>query len=105
GALCRKIARKVAETDEPELTTVEAVDLPNYLGIPRFEYGLAEENDEVGVATGTAVTSAGGDLLSVEVSITKGKAELILTGQLGDVMQESARAAISYARSRADALG
>ena len=105
GALCRKIARKVAETDEPELTIVEAGDLPGYLGIPRFEYGLAEENDEVGVATGTAVTSAGGDLLSVEVSITKGKAELILTGQLGDVMQESARAAISYARSRADALG
>ena len=105
GALCRKIARKVAETDEPELTTVEAGDLPGYLGIPRFEYGLAEEKDEVGVATGTAVTSAGGDLLSVEVSITRGKAELILTGQLGDVMQESARAAISYARSRADALG
>ncbi len=105
GALCRKIARKVAETEEPELTTVEAGDLPGLLGIPRYEFGLAEEQDEVGVATGTAVTSAGGDLLSVEVSITKGKAELILTGQLGDVMQESARAAISYARSRADALG
>ena len=105
GALCRKVARKVAETDTPELTTVGPDDLPTFLGIPRFEYGLAEEHDEIGVATGTAVTSAGGDLLSVEVSITKGKADLILTGQLGDVMQESARAAISYARSRADALG
>ncbi len=71
-----------------------------YLGIPRYEYGLAEESDEIGVATGAAVTSFGGDLLSIEVLIMEGKGDLVLTGQLGDVMQESARAAISYARSR-----
>jgi ATP-dependent Lon protease len=105
GALCRKVARRVAEEPERENWTVEAVDLPGFLGIPRFEYGLAEENDEIGVATGAAVTSAGGDLLSVETTVMAGKSDLTLTGQLGDVMQESARAAISYARSRSDELG
>jgi ATP-dependent Lon protease len=73
--------------------------------VPRYEFGLAEENDEVGVATGAAVTSVGGDLLSIEVTIMEGKGDLILTGQLGDVMQESARAALSYARSRSVKLG
>ena len=73
--------------------------------MPRYEYGLAEEQDEVGVATGAAVTSVGGDLLSIEVIVMEGKGELILTGQLGEVMQESARAAISYARSRAADFG
>jgi ATP-dependent Lon protease len=105
GALCRKVARRVAEAPERESPRIGHDDLPGYLGVPRYEYGLAEENDEVGVATGAAVTGAGGDLLSVEVSVMKGKADLVLTGQLGDVMQESARAAISYARSRADQLG
>ncbi len=80
---------------------IDAVAIESYLGIPRYEYGLAEESDEVGVATGAAVTSFGGDLLSIEVLIMEGKGDLVLTGQLGDVMQESARAAISYARSRA----
>ncbi len=79
--------------------------IESYLGIPRFEYGLAEESDEVGVATGAAVTSFGGDLLSIEVLIMEGKGDLVLTGQLGDVMQESARAAISFARSRAGTFG
>jgi ATP-dependent Lon protease len=105
GSLCRKVARKVAADDTSEGYVIDATVLPDYLGIPRFDYGLAEEFDEIGVATGAAVTSAGGDLLSVEVSITKGKPDLTLTGQLGDVMQESARAAISYAKSRSDALG
>ena len=73
--------------------------------MPRYEFGLAEEQDEVGVATGAAVTSVGGDLLAIEVMLMEGKGELVLTGQLGDVMQESARAAISYARNRASILG
>ena len=71
-------------------------------GVPRYDYGLAEEQDEVGVATGAAVTSVGGDLLGIEVLIMQGKGDLILTGQLGDVMQESARAALSYARARTE---
>jgi ATP-dependent Lon protease len=73
--------------------------------VPRFEFGLAEEQDEVGVATGAAVTSVGGDLLSIEVTLMEGKGDLLLTGQLGEVMQESARAAISYARSHAGEYG
>ncbi len=105
GALCRKVARRVAEEPDRENWLVGAEDLTTFLGIPRFEYGLAEENDEVGVATGAAVTSAGGDLLSVETTVMSGKSDLTLTGQLGDVMQESARAAISYARSRSKELG
>ncbi len=81
------------------MITVDPDDLGAMLGVPRYEFGLAEEQDEIGVATGAAVTSVGGDLLSIEVTIMEGKGDLILTGQLGEVMQESGRAAISYARS------
>ncbi len=102
GALCRKVARKFAGSNPPEQVTVDADDVEDYLGVPRYEFGLAEEQDEIGVATGAAVTSVGGDLLSIEVTVMEGKGDLILTGQLGEVMQESARAAMSYARSRAD---
>ena len=83
-----------------ELIVIDQDAVETYLGIPRHEYGLAEQEDEIGVATGAAVTSTGGDLLSIEVLVMEGKGDLVLTGQLGDVMQESARAAISYARSR-----
>ncbi|HEV2528652.1 MAG TPA: endopeptidase La [Thermomicrobiales bacterium] len=94
-----------APTAVPTRVTIGEDDVERYLGIPRYEYGLAEETDDVGVATGAAVTSTGGDLLSIEVLIMEGKGDLVLTGQLGDVMQESARAAISYARSRAHLFG
>src|SRR5690606_17693279 len=105
GALCRKVARKFAGASPPEHVVVEGDDVHDYLGVPRYEYSLAEEQDEVGVATGAAVTSVGGDLLSIEVTLMEGKGELILTGQLGDVMQESARAAMSYARTNRETLG
>ncbi|MCC6703749.1 MAG: endopeptidase La [Thermomicrobiales bacterium] len=105
SALCRKVARVFAGENPPERIEIDADDVATYLGIPRFEFGLAEEEDAVGVATGAAYTSSGGDLLSIEVSVMEGKGELILTGQLGDVMRESARAAISYARTHSDALG
>jgi ATP-dependent Lon protease len=105
GSLTRKVARTFAGTEPPTEVTIEEVDVRRLLGVPRYEFGLAEENDEVGVATGAAVTSVGGDLLSIEVTIMEGKGDLILTGQLGDVMQESARAALSYARTRAARFG
>jgi ATP-dependent Lon protease len=105
GSLCRKVARKFAGATPPEAVTVDADAAHGYLGVPRYEFGLAEEQDEIGVATGAAVTSVGGDLLSIEVTVMPGKGDLSLTGKLGDVMQESARAALSYARSRADRLG
>ncbi len=105
GSLSRKAARKLAGDTPPEHITIGYDDVETYLGVPRYEYGLAEEQDEIGVATGAAVTSVGGDLLSIEVTVMEGKGDLILTGQLGEVMQESGRAAISYARSHASEFG
>jgi ATP-dependent Lon protease len=79
--------------------------LPRYLGPHRFRYGRQEGGDEIGLVNGLAVTMHGGDLLATEVSIVAGKGKFVLTGKLGDVMQESAQAAISYVRSRAPSLG
>jgi ATP-dependent Lon protease len=84
---------------------IHAKDLESYLGPPRFSHGVAEEEDEVGVATGVSWTPVGGDTMGVEVSLMDGKGSLLLTGQLGDVMKESAQAALSYARSRSRQLG
>jgi ATP-dependent Lon protease len=105
GSLCRKVARILVGDDPPPSVEVDAPQVSDYLGVPKYDYGLAEERDEIGVATGAAVTSVGGDLLGIEVLIMPGKGDLILTGQLGDVMQESARAALSYARARTGDYG
>lgn len=100
---CRKVARRIAEgKSAPRHVTVQS--LGKYLGPPRFLFDEAQRNDEVGLAMGIAWTEAGGDLLPVEVSLMNGKGSLMLTGQLGDVMQESAQAALSYARSHAHEL-
>ncbi len=104
GAVCRKVARRVA-TDSEGPITVAADQLHDYLGPIRFRYEVAEEADGVGVATGLAWTQAGGDILFVEATPISGKGNLILTGKLGEVMQESARASLTYARSRAVSLG
>lgn len=105
GSVARKVARKFAGDNPPEKITVDANGVYELLGVPRYDFNLAEEHDEVGVATGAAVTSVGGDLLAIEVNIYEGKGDLQLTGQLGDVMQESARAALSYARAHREELG
>jgi len=104
ASICRKTARKVAE-GRRELTTVTPGNLQDYLGIPKFLPETEEGGDEIGVATGLAWTPVGGELLYVEATIMKGKGNLTLTGHLGDVMKESAQAALSYARSRARELG
>jgi ATP-dependent Lon protease len=104
GAICRSVARRVVE-GQTEPVTVREDNLPEFLGPLRFRWELAEEKDEVGVATGLAATMAGGDVLFVEVATVPGKGRLILTGKLGEVMQESAQAALTYARSRAPVLG
>jgi len=101
--ICRKVAKKVAEDGKaPTVVTTEGV--PKYLGPQKFFWGTAEECDEVGVATGVAWTEAGGDTMTIEVTLMEGKGNLLLTGQLGDVMKESAQAALSYTRSRARQL-
>ncbi len=104
ASVMRKVARKVAEGRRTK-TKVLAEKLTDYLGSEKHYYGLAEENDEPGVATGVAWTSAGGDLMTVEATLMEGRGNLTLTGQLGDVMKESAQAALSYARSRSGQLG
>ena len=104
ASVMRKVARKVAEGRRTK-TKVTAEKLVDYLGPQKHFYELAEEKDEPGVATGVAWTSAGGDLITVEATLMEGRGNLTLTGQLGDVMKESAQAALSYARSRAGQLG
>jgi ATP-dependent Lon protease len=103
GRICRKITRKLAE-EKPASRQITRNALHRYLGPPQFLESMTQEADEVGVAIGIAWTEAGGDLMPVEVSLMEGKGNLILTGQLGDVMQESAQAALSYARSHAAEL-
>jgi len=103
GAICRGMARELAR-GVTETTTVDAGDLHPYLGPIRFHWEIPEEDDEVGVATGMAATMAGGDILYVEARCIPGKGRLTLTGKLGDVMQESAQAALTFARSRSEQL-
>jgi ATP-dependent Lon protease len=105
ATLCRKVAREVVVSGEEKRIVVDAADLTDYLGPEKFRYGVAEERDEVGVATGLAWTEVGGDVLFVEATTMPGKGKLTLTGQLGEVMKESARAALSYCRANANKLG
>jgi ATP-dependent Lon protease len=104
GHLCRKVARKVAE-GEDELFTITPQNLHTYLGVPKFMPEVEREHDEIGVVTGLAWTETGGDILYIEATTMRGKGLLTLTGHLGDVMKESAHAALTYVRSRAQKLG
>lgn len=108
SSVCRKVAREIAEGKEGKearLKKITGKNLINYLGAPKFRYGMAEEQDEVGITTGLAWTQVGGDLLQTEVTIMPGKGRVTISGKLGDVMKESATAAISYVRSRAREMG
>jgi len=106
ASVCRKVARGVAlEGDEVKLTRVTPKLVKKFLGVQRYRFGKTETEDRVGVCTGLAYTEVGGELLQTEVSVTAGKGKLELTGHLGDVMKESAGAAMSYIRSRAKQLG
>ncbi len=104
GNLCRKAARRIAEGKRP-IRTFTPASLARYLGPPRYLHERLEKSDQVGVAMGMAWTQYGGDLLPVEVALMPGKGNLTLTGQMGEVMQESAQAAYTYLRSRAEAWG
>jgi ATP-dependent Lon protease len=104
AAICRQVARKVVEGAEGK-TSVTGRTVHDYLGPERFTFGLAEKKDEVGVATGLVWTEVGGDVVFIEATKMKGKGGLTLTGQLGDVMRESAQAAVSWIRANAASLG
>jgi ATP-dependent Lon protease len=104
ASICRKVARKLAEGKD-ELTRVTRANVHSFLGAPKFLPEPEQEHHEIGVATGLAWTTAGGEVLYVEASLSRGRGNLTLTGQLGDVMKESAQAAVSYARAHAKKLG
>mgnify|MGYP001489417520 CR=1 FL=1 len=103
ASICRKAAKQIITENKKRIVITENT-LQQYLGKPLFRYGQAEEEDLVGAATGLAYTPSGGDTLIIEVAVYPGKGKLILTGSLGDVMKESAQAAFSYIRSRAEQL-
>ena len=105
SSVCRKVARKVVLTGKSFYEEISAEKVTEYLGVPRFRPSMAEAQNEVGVATGLAWTEAGGELLVTEATLMSGRGRLTLTGQLGEVMQESAQAAMSYVRSTAHEIG
>lgn len=105
ATLCRKAAVEVVDKGPDHRVKVEASNLPQFLGQPKFRFGVSETEHQVGIATGLAWTDKGGELLVIETTVLPGKGRLQITGKLGDVMQESARAALSYVRSRAEMLG
>jgi ATP-dependent Lon protease len=105
GNVCRKVARKVVKDGEKFAVTITADNVNEYLGVQKFRDSEAHERSEVGLVTGLAWTEVGGSILTTEVATVDGKGKLTLTGKLGDVMQESAQAAMSYVRSRAHRLG
>ena len=105
SSICRKVARKVVVEGKSFREEITADKVTQYLGVPRFRNTMAEENDEIGIATGLAWTEVGGEISATEATLMPGKGHLTLTGKLGDVMQESAQAAMSYVRSKAEEFG
>lgn len=103
--VCRKIATAAVKSKKDEKIEVKKEDLQQYLGPTKYRFGMAEEKDQIGVATGLVWTEVGGDTIPIEVTAMKGRGNLTLTGMLGDVMQESAKAAMSFVRARAEIFG
>jgi ATP-dependent Lon protease len=103
--ICRKVVKEILLKPSKKKVVVKPRDLEKYLGVKRFRYGRAEEHDAIGQVTGLAWTEVGGDLLTIEAAVVAGKGKLTITGQLGEVMQESVQAAMTVVRSRAQMLG
>ncbi|MCK5656290.1 MAG: endopeptidase La, partial [Deltaproteobacteria bacterium] len=104
ASICRKVAKVVVKKGPETTIKITERSVNKHLGVPKFHYGRAEEKDEIGLAIGLAWTEVGGELLGIETAIMPGKGGLTITGKLGEVMQESAQAALTYVRSRAAAL-
>ncbi|MCK5193256.1 MAG: endopeptidase La, partial [Desulfobulbaceae bacterium] len=105
ASICRKIARDRLKKKKKKNYRLSERSVSSYLGIPKYRFGKVEEKDEIGLTTGLAWTEVGGELLQIETVLMPGNGKLTITGKLGDVMQESARAALSYVRTRASRLG
>ena len=104
ASVCRKVARDVVKRGMDTRIKITAATLEKYLGVPKYRLGVKEDEDRVGLTNGLAWTEMGGELLAIEATVMPGKGKLIITGKLGDVMQESVRAAMSYVRSRTGVL-
>jgi ATP-dependent Lon protease len=105
ASVCRKVAKKKAEGKAKRKVIVSEKKIQDFLGVPKYIDSMVEQKARTGIATGLAWTEAGGDVLTVEVSVLPGRGDLLLTGKLGETMRESGQAALSYARSRATILG
>ena len=105
GTICRKTAKEVVKNGKDHSLSVNPKVVQKFLGVPKFKHGEIEEKNQIGMSTGLAWTEVGGELLNVEVTIVPGKGTFTVTGKLGEVMQESTKAAMSYVRSRAKRLG
>ncbi|MFH1017748.1 MAG: endopeptidase La [Pseudomonadota bacterium] len=105
GSVCRKVAKEVVRNGAEFKMKITPSVVQKFLGPPKYRYGVAEQKSFIGLTTGLAWTEQGGDLLAIEVTVMPGKGKLTITGKLGEVMQESAQAALSYVRSRAKAMG
>ena len=105
ASVCRKVAKKVLKSGAERKFLIGPKAVQRFLGPERFRYGIAEAEDQIGLTTGLAWTELGGELLTIEATVMPGKGKLMITGKLGEVMQESAQAAMSYVRSRAEVLG
>jgi ATP-dependent Lon protease len=105
ASVCRKVAKEVVKSGSETSARIGSKMVSKYLGVYKYRYGEMEKKDEIGITTGMAWTEVGGELLTIEVTTMPGKGKLFTTGKLGDVMQESAQASLSYVRSRAERLG
>lgn len=105
ASVCRKVAKELVESGSKKKIIITTKSIPRYLGIPKFRHGETEGKNDVGLAIGLAWTEVGGELLSIESSVMEGTGKMVMTGKLGDVMQESVQAALSYIRARAEKFG
>jgi ATP-dependent Lon protease len=105
ASICRKVARKIVTNGGGSQIKITSKTVTKYLGVQKFRHGETEGKDEIGLSVGLAWTEVGGELLTIESALMKGSGKMVLTGKLGDVMQESAQAALTYVRARADQFG
>jgi ATP-dependent Lon protease len=105
ASVCRKVAKEIATNGVGRKVKITSKSMSKYLGVPKFRHGETEGKDEIGLCIGLAWTEVGGELLAIESSLMKGTGKMVMTGKLGDVMQESVQAALSYVRARAEKFG
>ena len=105
ASVCRKVAKEIVSNGVKKKIVISSKNIPKYLGVPKFRHGETEEKNQIGLTTGLAWTEVGGELLAIEASIMEGTGRMVMTGKLGDVMQESVQAALTYIRARAEKFG